>query len=160
MRLRLSIKFLILVSLMVLFIPVTSDIKLKKKVVDIIKQNKINSIYSGYIYIPKFKYKNLIKKGSDTINNNLVELVDFSDELEGNKIILAGHNNRQVFNKIYYLDIGDEIYISDFKSDYRYVVSGNKYIDVDDFSEFNNDLTLITCTNNNQERFIVKAKRE
>lgn len=160
MRLRLSIKVLILISLIFMFIPVTSDIKLKKKVVDIIKQNKIDSIYSGYIYIPKFKYKSLIKKGSDTIDENLVELVDFSDELDGERIILAGHNNRQVFNRIYYLNVGDEIYISDFKSDYRYVVSGNKYIDVDDFNEFDNDLTLITCTNNNQERFIIKAKRE
>ena len=85
-----------------------------------------------------------------------------SNEIVESNIILAGHNNKYVFNKIYYLEKGDEIIISDFSIDYRYVVSNTKYIAVDNYDALNNEdsLTLITCTNNNQERYIVIAKRE
>ena len=83
------------------------------------------------------------------------------NEIGGNKIILAGHNNKYVFNKIYNLDIEDQIIISDFNVDYSYKVKEAKIIKVDDFSYFNEDgLYLITCTNNNQQRYVIKAKRE
>lgn len=155
------IKIFIFFSLFIFFIPVAKEINIKKKVEKVIKEDNINNEYLGYIYIPKFNYKNLIKEGTEALDNNLIELTNFSDKIGYNKIILAGHNNKYVFSKIYNLDIEDQIIISDFNVDYNYKVNERKIIKVDDFSFFNEDgLYLITCTNNNQERFVIKAKRE
>ena len=155
------IKVFIFFSLFIFFIPVAKEINIKKKVEEVIKEDNINNEYLGYIYIHKFKDKNLINEGAEALDNNLVELTNFSDKIGNNKIILAGHNNKYVFNKIYYLDIEDQIIISDFNVDYNYKVKERKIIKVDDFSYFDEDgLYLITCTSNNQERFVIKAKRE
>ena len=155
------IKIYILLSCFIFMIPVAKDIKLKQKI-DNILINKEKSIYEGTIYIPKFSYKNIIKKDESALNDNLVFMTNFSDEIGDSKIVLAGHNNKYVFNKIYYLEVGDEIILSDNSKDYRYVVNKKRYIKVDDYDSLNNkdSLTLITCTNNNQERYIVIAKRE
>lgn len=154
------IKIYILLSCFIFMIPVAKDIKLKQKI-DNILINKEKSIYEGTIYIPKFSYKNIIKKDESALNDNLVFMTNFSDEIGDSKIVLAGHNNKYVFNKIYYLEVGDEIILSDNSKDYRYVVNKKRYIKVDDYDSLNNkdSLTLITCTNNNQERYIVIAKR-
>lgn len=165
---RKIIKVSLVFSFSLLFIPTIKEITIKEKVDNIInlkkeeKNEKVNNIYEGYIYFPKFDYKNLIKVGSDALDENLVEMLEFSDKIGESNIILAGHNNRYVFNKIYYLDINDQIIISDFNTDYRYIVKETKYIKVDDYSIFNNkdSLTLITCSSDNQQRYIVIAKRE
>ena len=159
--LRKLIKIFLFVSIFIFFIPVTKELNIKNKVEKVIKNNNMDNIYLGFVYIPKFNYKNLIKEGEETLDENLVEITNFSDNIGENKIVLAGHNNRYVFNKIYKLDIDDQIIISDFKVDYSYKVKERKIIKVDDFSYFNADgLYLMTCTDNNQERFIIKAKRE
>lgn len=154
-------KSFFIVSLFIVFIPVAKDIKIKEKVDKIIQQ-KEKSIYRGFIYIPRFNFKSVIKKDKSALDENLVEMTNFSDEIGKSNIVLAGHNNKYVFNKIYYLEKGDEIIISDFKTDYRYTVDKTKYIEIDNYDALNNpnSLTLITCTNNNQERYIVIAKRE
>lgn len=159
--LRKLIKIFLFISIFIFFIPVTKELNIKNKVEKVIKNNNMDNIYLGFVYIPKFNYKNLIKEGEETLDENLVEITNFSDNIGENKIVLAGHNNRYVFNKIYKLDIDDQIIISDFKVDYSYKVKERKIIKVDDFSFFNEDgLYLMTCTDNNQERFIIKAKRE
>ena len=138
------VKVLLVISLLVFFIPVAKDMTIKNRIKSVIKNNNVNSEYSGFIYIPKFDYKNLIKEGDESLDKNLVLLT-----------------NKYVFSKIYNLDLGDEIVISDFYVDYNYKVKERRIIKVDDFSYFNEDgLYLITCTNNNQERFVIKAKRE
>ena len=155
------VKSFFIVSLFIVFIPVVKDIKIKEKVDKIILQ-KEKSIYRGFIYIPRFNFKSVIKKDKSALDENLVGMTNFSDEIGESNIVLAGHNNKYVFNKIYYLEKGDEIIISDFKTDYKYTVTKTKYIEVDNYDALNNpnSLTLITCTNNNQERYIVIAKRE
>jgi LPXTG-site transpeptidase (sortase) family protein len=155
------IKIFLFISVFMFFIPVAKEVSIKTKLEKVIKNNNVDNIYSGIIYIPKFDYKSLIKEGDDTLDENLVMITSFSDDINGEKIILAGHNNRYVFNKLYNLDIDDQIIISDFSIDYNYKVKETKIIKVDDFSYFNEEgLYLITCTSNNQERFIIKAKRE
>ena len=156
------IKIIIIFSSFLLFTPIIKDIKLKSNIDKVITEPKIKSIYEGFIYIPKFNYKNIIKKDNNALDENYILMPKFSDNIGENIIVLAGHNNKYVFNKIYYLNKGDEIVISDFSIDYRYVVMNTKYIKVDDydFLKNNNSLILMTCTDNNQERFIVIAKRE
>ena len=158
---RLS-KIIFVISIFLLFVPTIKEIKLEEEVDKIINVTKQKGIYEGFISIPRFNYSNLIKKGEESLDNNLVELLSFSDDIGESNIILAGHNNRYVFNKLYYLTIGDEIIISDFNTDYKYIVKEMKYINVDDYSIFNNtdSLTLITCTYDNQKRYVVISKRE
>ena len=151
------IKIIIFVSLFLFLIPVIDEIKINEKVDELVDSKKRESIFEGLLYIPKFNYKNVIKKGVSALDDNNIEMLDFSDSIGGNRIVLAGHNNRYVFNKLYYLDINDEIVLSDSGKDYKYLVKKTKYIDTDDFSDFNidNSLILITCTYDNQKRFIV-----
>ncbi|MBQ3474607.1 MAG: sortase [Bacilli bacterium] len=151
------IKIIIFVSLFLFLIPVIDEIKINEKVDELVDSKKRESIFEGLLYIPKFNYKNVIKKGVSALDDNNIEMLDFSDSIGGNRIVLAGHNNRYVFNKLYYLDINDEIVLSDSGKDYKYLVRKTKYIDTDDFSDFNidNSLILITCTYDNQKRFIV-----
>lgn len=149
------IKILLVLSLFILFIPTYNKYKIEKRVDDILF-SKGNSIYEGYIYIPKFYYKNVIKKGDKAINENLVSMHNLSDPIGSDNIILSGHNNKYVFHKLYKLDIGDEIIIGDFKKDYRYTVDNIKVVNIDDSSVFNKEgLKLITCTNDNQKRLVV-----
>ena len=154
------VKILIVLSIFILFIPVSKELNIKIKTNKII--NEVTHEYLGYIYIPKFDYKNIIDNKSNTLDDNKVLLPSFSGNIGDNRIILAGHNNRYVFNKIYYLDIDDDIIISDFNVDYKYKVVDKYVIKVDDFSTFDEDNTLylMTCTDNNQERFIVKTKKD
>lgn len=154
------VKILIVLSIFILFIPVSKELNIKIKTNKII--NGVTHEYLGYIYIPKFDYKNIIDNKDNTLDDNQVLLPSFSGNIGESKIILAGHNNRYVFNKIYYLDIDDDIIISDFNVDYKYKVVDKYIIKVDDFSTFNEDNTLylMTCTDNNQERYIVKTKKD
>lgn len=154
------IKILLVLSLFILFIPTYNKYKIEKRVDDILL-SKGSSIYEGYIYIPKFNYKNVIKKGDKAINENLVSMHSLSDEIGGNNIILSGHNNKYVFHKLYNLNIGDEIIIGDFKKDYRYTVDNIKIVNLDDSSTFNKEgLKLITCTNDNQKRLVVFCSKK
>lgn len=158
------VKIFMLLSIFFIFIPITKEIKLNNKIDNIIiskqKENKDN-IYKGYLYIPKFKYKNIIKKDNSALDDNYIEMTNFSDDINGNNIVLAGHNNKYVFNKIYYLRKGDELIIDSYNNKYKYIVDEYKYINVDDYNSLikNNSLILITCTNDNQERYIVIAKK-
>ena len=159
---RKIVKIVFFVSLLLLFVPTFKEIELEQKVDSMMNDKKLNSIYEGYLYIPKFNYKNFIKKDESALDENNIEMLNFSNNIGGNNIVLAGHNNRYVFNKLYSLDIGDEMILSDFGTDYKYVVEEFKYIKVDDFKELvrDNSLVLITCTYDNQKRFIVILKKE
>ena len=119
--LKKMVKIVLILSSFIFLIPVTTELKQKEKI-DNISISKEKELYKGYIYIPKFDYKNVIKKDPSALDENLVLMTNFSDELDGSNIVLAGHNNRYVFNKLYYLNIGDEILISNESKDYKYVV--------------------------------------
>ena len=47
-------------------------------------------------------------------------------------IVLAGHNNKYVFSKLYKLELEDEIIISDFKNEYLYNVESLEYVNIKD----------------------------
>ena len=125
---RKIVKIIFFFSLLLLFIPVFKEKRLEEKIDNMLNDKKVKSIYEGYLFIPKFNYKNLIKRDESALDENMIEMLNFSDNIGGNNIVLAGHNNRYVFNKLYSLDIGDEIVLSDFGTDYKYKVSELKYI--------------------------------
>lgn len=115
-------------------------------------------------YIQINNYKLLVKKGEEEeiLNKNLVYKLPNSED---NNILLAGHNNNVVFNRIYDLKKGDKIllYSNNFKHIYR--VTERRCIKANDYSIYSNKTTfkklvLITCTSNNQKRFIVETVEE
>ena len=153
---------IIIVLILLIFIPITKEIKINNKIEKVIKYKDIQFDYDGFLYIPKLNYKNLIKKGDkEVLDNNLISLNVNGSNINSNKnIILAGHNNKYVFHILYYLSLNDELIISDFKIDNMYIVKEIKYINAYDYSIFeekDNTLTLITCTNDNQKRLVVIA---
>ena len=155
---------MILLSIIILFYN-HKEIKDNQDNIDQIIENKLISNYDGYISFNDKKL--LIKKGdyNEILNKNLVLMIS-NKKVINNKygnIILAGHNNKYVFSNLYKLNINDEIIISDFNNEYKFKVKEKKYINIKDkyiLDNVYNDkiLTLITCTNDNQTRYVVIGK--
>ena len=131
----------------------------------LIDKNNINRKYDGYISFKNKKW--LIKYGDydEILNQNLVLMISNKEVLnsEYGNIILAGHNNKYVFSNLYKLNKDDEIIVSDFNIEYLFKVYDISRVNIKNKSILDNIydkkiLTLITCTSNNQIRYVVKSK--
>lgn len=131
----------------------------------LIEKNNINRKYDGYISFKNKKW--LIKYGdyNKILNQNLVLMISNKETLESEygNIILAGHNNKYVFSNLYKLNKDDEIIVSDFNYEYLFKVYDISKVNIKNKSILDNVydkkiLTLITCTSNNQIRYVVTAK--
>lgn len=131
----------------------------------LIEKNNINRKYDGYISFKNKKW--LIKNGeyNEILNQNLVLMISNKETLESEygNIILAGHNNKYVFSNLYKLNKDDEIIVSDFNYEYLFKVYNISKVNIKNKSILDNAydkkiLTLITCTSNNQIRYVVTAK--
>ena len=131
----------------------------------LIEKNNINRKYDGYISFKNKKW--LIRYGdyNEILNQNLVLMISNKETLESEygNIILAGHNNKYVFSNLYKLNKDDEIIVSDFIYEYLFKVYDISKVDIKNKSILDNAydkkiLTLITCTSNNQIRYVVTAK--
>ena len=149
--------FSILSILLIISNQKISEIRYEIKVNNIINNKKEED------YISINNYKLLIKRGDEkeVLDNNFVYMLPNSDS---NNIFLAGHNNKIVFNRIYNLKENDDIYLN-LKGDLqKYTVIERGCIRVNDTKIFlKNDtkmVHLITCTNNNQKRYVVKCEKK
>lgn len=148
--------FSILTILLIVSSQKINEIKYEIKV-----NNIINKKEEDYISINN--YKLLIKSGDEkeVLDNNFVYMLPNSDE---NNIFLAGHNNKIVFNRIYNLKENDNIYLNINGNLQKYTVTEGRCIRVNDTKIFlKNDtkmVHLITCTNNNQKRYVVKCEKK
>lgn len=131
----------------------------------LIEKNNINRKYAGYISFKNKKW--LIKYGdyNEILKQNLVLMISNKETLESEygNIILAGHNNKYVFSNLYKLNKDDEIIVSDFNYEYLFKVYDISKVNIKNKSILDNAydkkiLTLITCTSNNQIRYVVTAK--
>lgn len=122
----------------------------------------------GIISIPniKLEYPILDKTTKD---NMRISITRFSggDVNENGNLALAGHNNYDgtLFGKNKQLVIGDKIYLTDLqKNTVEYEIKSIFKTDPNDVSiletqdKEKKELTLITCTNGNKERLIIKAE--
>lgn len=155
---------MIFLSIIILFYN-HKEIKDNQDNIDEIIDNKLTSNYDGYIFFKNNKLLIKIGNYNEVLNKNLVLMISNKDIInkEYGNIILAGHNNKYVFNNLYKLSINDEIIISDFKNKYKFIVEEKKYVNIKDKSILDNIyndkiLTLITCTNNNQIRYVIIGK--
>lgn len=129
--------------------------------------NIVYEDYLGYIYIPRFNIKRLIKSGTDdsVLNGNYVGMHRLSGSLDSDDlIILAGHNISNVFSKLHSINIGDVVYINSRILSRKFVVYDKKVVNEYDgnylYNNRFNELLLITCTKNSGERLIVFLKEE
>ncbi len=123
----------------------------------------VDKEYLGYIEIPKYKIKRLIKKGTDkkNLDDGYIGLLDNTAIDKGNTV-LAGHNINKIFKVLHQIEKNDQVIITTYSNKYVYYVTQKREISVDDFSYFENTdeklLTLITCTDDNNKRLMVRLK--
>ena len=88
---------------------------------------------------------------------------------EVGNVSIVGHNynNQEFFSEIYKLILGDYIYIYDIdKKQYNYAVYDRYEVNENDVSclnqqtNGNREITLITCTNDDEKRLVVKARQK
>lgn len=144
-----------------------SDISEVEEQEDISIKEILSYPYLGYIEFPNYGIKKLITFGTErkTLNKGVVGVLETSANLddEFGNVILAGHNNRNVFGKLHSMKVNDSIKIVTHAQTYNFVITEKHTINDDDFSYFNQItdkkiLTLITCQNNNKKRLIVIAE--
>lgn len=139
------------------------DINYKNKVISNIYDNhRENKEFEGYIEIPKFNLKNLIKSDLKALDDNYIYMMNNS--LNDKKIILAGHNIKVVFRKLHYIKIDDLIYIKNNDLNYKYKVIKRKYVNIDDINIIEENYTkdiliLITCTNKKNKRLVILCEK-
>ena len=142
--------FIIIISVFhILFLKVDQyhDIVVQNEIID---SPFVLDFYDGYISIPRFGIRRLIKSGTDSevLDSLYVGIYESSGSLAGSDlIILAGHNIPNVFSKLHDISIGDVVFINN-GFDRKFVVYDKKIVDEYDFSYFNNrnnELMLITC---------------
>ena len=124
----------------------------------------------GIIKIPKIEleYPILETTTKETLNLSITKFWGNQINEIGN-VSLAGHNNLNgtMFGKTKRLEVGDIIELTDIQNvTLKYKVFKIYVIDPNDIScilpeqEGTREVTLITCTNGNKNRLIVKAREE
>ncbi len=132
------------------------------------KDTQENNLF-GIIEIPKINLYYPIFSSLSEDNLKVSPCKFYGDSLTKNdNICIAGHNynNNMFFSKINLLSPNDEIFIYDnLGYKYTYIVFENYEVKEDDLSPIYNydknikELTLITCNNLNNNRFVIKAKQ-
>lgn len=132
------------------------------------KDTQENNLF-GIIEIPKINLYYPIFSSLSEDNLKISPCKFYGDSLTKNdNICIAGHNynNNMFFSKINLLSPNDEIFIYDnLGYKYTYIVFENYEVKEDDLSPIYNydknikELTLITCNNLNNNRFVIKAKQ-
>lgn len=133
-------------------------------------QETIQNNLFGIIEIPKISLYYPVFSNLTEENLKVSPCKFFGDTLEDNtNICIAGHNynNDMFFSRINQLFLNDEIFIYDNTGiKYRYIVTQNYEVKEEDLSPIYNynknekTLTLITCNNLNNNRFIIKALQQ
>lgn len=124
----------------------------------------------GIIKIPKIslEYPILETTSKETLNLSITKFWGNKINEIGN-VTLAGHNNLNgtMFGNTKKLEVGDIIELTDIQNvTLKYKVFKKYVIDPNDISvilpeqEGTREVTLITCTNGNKNRLIIKAREE
>ena len=121
----------------------------------------------GLIEIPSINisYPILSNSSKDLLKISVCRFSGPLPNRNGN-LCIAGHNykNSMMFSKLYQLNIGDSIFITDLNNvKLEYLIYDKFKVKENNLECINNtnktEITLITCNdNNNSERIVVKAK--
>lgn len=124
----------------------------------------------GIIRIPKIdlEYPILETTSKETLSLSITKFWGNKINEIGN-VTLAGHNNLNgtMFGKLKKLEEGDVIEVTDiqnvtlnYKVFKKYVIDPNDITVILPEEEGTREITLITCTNGNKNRLIIKAREE
>lgn len=126
-----------------------------------------DSFFIGSIYIPKINIDYPIIHTSNTDNLKISPCKFYgANPNEYGNFCIAGHNynNSMFFSNLKNLNINDSIFITDSSNKtLEYIVYNKLEVSENDTSilyssnSFVRELTLITCTNKNNNRLIIKA---
>lgn len=122
----------------------------------------------GIINIPKIdiEYPILEKTNKESLKLSITKFYGEKINQKGN-IVLAGHNNlnKTMFGKIKQLENGDIIELTDsqmvtvkYQVFDKYVIDPNDIDCIFPIEENTREVTLITCTNKDKNRLVVKAR--
>ena len=147
---------------------ITEKLKSNDEVINQIDENIQGHKVVGIIKIPKLEleYPILENTNKQTLNLSITKFWGNKINEIGN-VTLAGHNNLNgtMFGKIKKLQEGDIIELTDIQNiTLKYQVFKVYVIDPNDITcilpeqENVREVTLITCTNGNKNRLIVKAR--
>lgn len=139
--------------------------------IDVIKE--IDEEIEGYkvvgiINIPKIniEYPILEKTNKESLKLSIIKFWGEKINQKGN-VVLAGHNNlnNKMFGKIDKLENGDIIELTDSQMvavEYqvfdKYIIDPNDINCIFPVEENTREVTLITCTNRDKNRLVVKAR--
>ena len=130
---------------------------------NIFKEGKVNEYdYIGYIEIDTLNIKREIVYGinDNNLNKNIIAANKKTISLDDHNIVLAGHSIENVFGKLHYINIGDEIKITSFYETIFYIVNDIKIVNKEDLDSLYGDLCLITCMNDPNKRLIIYAEKK
>ena len=148
-------KIISLIIITLFLIPVSSEVKLSDT--NIVTPNNIY-----LLYVPKYNKNFNISFNINDLDKNLVCSLEEINNFH-KTILLFGHNNINVFNFLYDLEINDELVLYAKDEKINYYVSSKKIISASDKSYLdisnNSELRLFTCTIRNDERLVVIAKQ-
>ncbi len=122
----------------------------------------------GIINIPKIniEYPILEKTNKESLKLSITKFYGEKINQKGN-VVLAGHNNlnKTMFGKINELENGDIIELTDsqmvtvkYQVFNKYVIDPNDIDCIFPIDENTREVTLITCTNRDKNRLVVKAR--
>lgn len=122
----------------------------------------------GIIKIPKIEIEYPILEKTDKTSLNLSITKFWGEKInqKGN-VVLAGHNNlnNKMFGKINKLENGDIIELTDsqmvtvkYQVFKKYVIDPNDINCILPIDENSREVTLITCTNGDRNRLVIKAR--
>ena len=113
--------------------------------------------YIGILYFPSVE--NLSIPVIDNLSDSLLKISScrYSGRMSDSNMIIAGHNYNSIFGKLSSnLVIGDKIYFKDLAgTTYKYELINIETLlptDVEKMQQGNWDLTIFTCTYDNQNR--------
>lgn len=121
----------------------------------------------AFLYIPSCGIEAYIRYGSsmETISNGYVGQFECAQELGVGNYSILGHSNEEkhyVFSDLEpNIRIGDDIFVADREKSYRFKVDGVAVVNAEDTwvleKSISPKLTIVCCTNNGTQRFVVSA---
>jgi len=121
----------------------------------------------GSIEFPDYQIKRIIKQGilTSILDQGYVGFLPLSYQLDdpyGN-IVLAGHNRKNAFAFLHDLKLGDTILLNTREKTFSFHIIKIDIISKTDYqyfelSNYEKILTLITCTNHDRQRLVIRAK--
>ena len=156
-KLGISLIIISILSFLILKIYLLCEYDSHSKIIDriFIKGEKLETNYIGYVEIKSVNIKRGIVNGinNDILNNNDIGII------RDNNIILAGHGVENVFGRLKKINVFDEVKIHLYDKDYYFTIYKKIIVSKDNLDYLNEDLVLITCTNDDKRFLVLGTKK-